>query len=180
MAVGGAPLASMTSCIMPVWAVTLSKGYCCIGHWWTLSGFLRETINITLSQQILTRPSLRHWDNQQSTTVHVDLREFYACRPWGQVLGMGIASFTPAFPWGFPVRRNSRACSALRASWFVACWGPCFEAGFLLALHLARATSIALALPWCFRVREDSRTCSALGAWRFVACCGHALRPARH
>jgi hypothetical protein len=64
----------------------------------------------------------------------------------------------------------------LRASWFV-----CFEACWLLlALHPARATSIALALPWCFRVREDSRICSALEAWRYVACCGHALRPARH
>jgi hypothetical protein len=43
--------------------------------------------NLVAKQSI--RPSLRHWDNQQSTTVHVGLREFYACRPWGQVLGTG-------------------------------------------------------------------------------------------
>ena len=58
------------------------------------------------------------------------------------------ASFALALPCAFPVRQNSRACIALRASWFVACWGECFVAGWLLlALHLARATSITLALP---------------------------------
>ena len=74
----------MASCIMPVQAVTLIEGYMLLRQALMYCvKLLPSDYQYNLVEKFRPGQSLRHWDNQQSTTVHVGLREFYVSRLWG-------------------------------------------------------------------------------------------------